>query len=271
MKYLSVCSGVEAATVAWHSLGWEAEAFSEIEKFPSKVLAHHYPHVPNLGDMTKFEEWNIESIDLLVGGTPCQSFSVAGLRKGLSDPRGNLMLTFGAIANRFRPRWLVWENVPGVLSSNGGRDFGTFLGMLAVLGYGFAYRILDAQYAGLAQRRKRVFIIGSLGNGRSAEILFERDSVQGDTLSEDTEILADFSVLKRILESKLDVLDHRFINEVPPFDRINPSAENLARYLWGELEPEIKKLGVKLVSVSVSEKDTQTATYREVDDGERHA
>ncbi|MBO4317892.1 MAG: 6-carboxytetrahydropterin synthase [Mailhella sp.] len=96
-------------------------------------------------------------------------------------------------------------------------------------------------------------------------------SVQGDTLSEDTEILADFSVLKRILESKLDVLDHRFINEVPPFDRINPSAENLARYLWGELEPEIKKLGVKLVSVSVSEKDTQTATYREVDDGERHA
>ena len=181
MKYLSVCSGVEAATVAWHSLGWEAEAFSEIEKFPSKVLAHHYPHVPNLGDMTKFEEWNIESIDLLVGGTPCQSFSVAGLRKGLSDPRGNLMLTFGAIANRFRPRWLVWENVPGVLSSNGGRDFGTFLGMLVELGYGWSYRVLDAQYFGVAQRRRRVFVVGYLGDfKRAAAVLFERHSLSGN-------------------------------------------------------------------------------------------
>lgn len=181
MKYLSVCSGVEAATVAWHSLGWEAEAFSEIEKFPSKVLAHHYPHVPNLGDMTKFEEWNIGSIDLLVGGTPCQSFSVAGLRKGLSDPRGNLMLTFGAIANRFRPRWLVWENVPGVLSSNGGRDFGTFLGMLVELGYGWSYRVLDAQYFGVAQRRRRVFVVGYLGDfKRAAAVLFERHSLSGN-------------------------------------------------------------------------------------------
>ena len=181
MKYLSVCSGVEAATVAWHSLGWEAVAFSEIEKFPSKVLAHHYPHVPNLGDMTKFEEWNIESIDLLVGGTPCQSFSVAGLRKGLSDPRGNLMLTFGAIANRFRPRWLVWENVPGVLSSNGGRDFGTFLGMLVELGYGWSYRVLDAQYFGVAQRRRRVFVVGYLGDfKRAAAVLFERHSLSGN-------------------------------------------------------------------------------------------
>jgi DNA (cytosine-5)-methyltransferase 1 len=176
-----VCSGVEAATVAWHSLGWEAEAFSEIEKFPSKVLAHHYSHVPNLGDMTKFEEWNIGSIDLLVGGTPCQSFSVAGLRKGLSDPRGNLMLTFGAIANRFRPRWLVWENVPGVLSSNGGRDFGTFLGMLVELGYGWSYRVLDAQYFGVAQRRRRVFVVGYLGDfKRAAAVLFERHSLSGN-------------------------------------------------------------------------------------------
>ena len=176
-----MCSGVEAATVAWHSLSWEAEAFSEIEKFPSKVLAHHYPHVPNLGDMTKFEEWNIESIDLLVGGTPCQSFSVAGLRKGLSDPRGNLMLTFGAIANRFRPRWLVWENVPGVLSSNGGRDFGTFLGMLVELGYGWSYRVLDAQYFGVAQRRRRVFVVGYFGDfKRAAAVLFERHSLSGN-------------------------------------------------------------------------------------------
>jgi len=146
------------------------------------VLAHHYPHVPNLGDMTKFEEWNLEPIDLLVGGTPCQSFSVAGLRKGLADPRGNLMLTFLAIAQRQRPRWIVWENVPGVLSSNGGRDFGTFLGALGELGYGFAYRVLDAQWFGVAQRRRRVFVVGCLGDWqRPAQVLFESESVRWDT------------------------------------------------------------------------------------------
>jgi len=180
MRYLSVCSGIEAATVAWHHMGWTPVAFSDIEPFPSAVLAHHYPSVPNLGDMTKFEEWNLEPVDLLVGGTPCQSFSVAGLRKGLADPRGNLMLTYGAIAKRYRPRWLVWENVPGVLSSNEGRDFATFLGMLAELGYGFAYRILDAQYFGVAQRRRRVFVVGYLGDWRrAAAVLFERHSLQG--------------------------------------------------------------------------------------------
>jgi DNA (cytosine-5)-methyltransferase 1 len=130
--------------------------------------------------MTQYEAWPDEPINLLVGGTPCQSFSVAGLRKGLADPRGNLMLTYGAIAKRYRPEWLVWENVPGVLSSNGGRDFGTFLGMLAELGYGFAYRVLDAQYFGVAQRRRRVFVIGHLGSWqRAAAVLFERHSLQG--------------------------------------------------------------------------------------------
>jgi DNA (cytosine-5)-methyltransferase 1 len=182
VKYLSVCSGIEAATVAWHHMGWQPVAFSDIEAFPSAVLAHHYPHVPNLGDMTKFEEWNLEPVDLLVGGTPCQSFSVAGLRKGLADPRGNLMLTFLAIAQRQRPRWIVWENVPGVLSSNGGRDFGTFLGALGELGYGFAYRVLDAQWFGVAQRRRRVFVVGCLGDWqRPAKVLFERESVRRDT------------------------------------------------------------------------------------------
>jgi DNA (cytosine-5)-methyltransferase 1 len=131
--------------------------------------------------MTKFKEWNFESdVDLLVGGTPCQSFSVAGLRKGLDDPRGNLMLTYLAIADKYRPRWLVWENVPGVLSSNGGKDFGVFLGALGELGYGFAYRILDAQYFGVAQRRRRVFVVGYLGDWRAAAaVLFERHSLQG--------------------------------------------------------------------------------------------
>ena len=181
MKYLSVCSGIEAATVAWHPLGWEPVAFSEIEPFPSAVLAHHYPSVPNVGDMTKHKEWNLEPIDLLVGGTPCQSFSVAGLRKGLDDPRGNLMLTYLAIADQRRPTWLVWENVPGVLSSNGGKDFGAFLGGLAELGYGFAYRVLDAQYFGVAQRRRRVFVVGYLGDWRpAAAVLFERDSLCGN-------------------------------------------------------------------------------------------
>jgi DNA (cytosine-5)-methyltransferase 1 len=182
LKYLSVCSGIEAASVAWHPLGWQPVAFSEIEPFPSAVLAHHYPNVPNLGDMTKFTEWPDEPVDLLVGGTPCQSFSVAGLRKGLEDPRGNLMLTYLAIAQRYRPRWVVWENVPGVLSSNGGRDFGTFLGALGELGYGWAYRVLDAQWFGVAQRRRRVFVVGHLGDWqRAAAVLFERESVRRDS------------------------------------------------------------------------------------------
>jgi len=182
MKYLSVCSGIEAASVAWHPLGWEAVGYSEIEPFPSAVLAHHYPNVQNVGDMTKFKEWNLEKpIELLVGGTPCQSFSVAGLRKGLEDPRGNLALVYCGILDHFRPQWFVWENVPGVLSSNGGRDFGSFLGALAELGYGFAYRVLDAQYFGVAQRRRRVFVVGYLGNWRpAAEVLFERESVCGN-------------------------------------------------------------------------------------------
>ena len=181
MKYGSVCSGVEAATVAWHPLGWEPQWFSEIEKFPSAVLAHHYPDVPNFGDMTAFKGWpNDRSIDLLVGGTPCQSFSVAGLRKGLDDPRGNLMLTFLAIAEQYRPRWLVWENVPGVLSSNRGKDFGTLLGAMGEIGYGFAYRICDAQYWGVPQRRRRVFVVGYLGDWRrAAAVLFERESLSG--------------------------------------------------------------------------------------------
>ncbi len=178
MRYGSVCSGIEAATAAWHRLGWQPAWFSEIEPFPSAVLKHHYPTVPNYGDMTKFKEWPDEPIDLLVGGTPCQSFSVAGLRQGLADPRGNLMLTYLAIAQRYRPQWLVWENVPGVLSSSGGRDFGTFLGALGQLGYGFAYRVLDAQWFGVAQRRRRVFVVGYLGDWRrAAEVLFESESV----------------------------------------------------------------------------------------------
>ena len=184
MNYLSVCSGVEAATVAWHDLGWNPVAFSEIEKFPSEVLAHHYPDVPNLGDMSNYKEWNFgeKTIDLLVGGTPCQSFSVAGLRKGLEDPRGNLALIYVGILDKFRPKWFIWENVPGVLSSSKGRDFGSFLGAVGELGYGFSYRVLDAQNFGVPQRRRRVFVVGHLGDWRpAAEVLFEPESLSRHT------------------------------------------------------------------------------------------
>ena len=187
MRYLSVCSGIEAASVAWHPLGWTPIGFSEIEPFPSAVLAHHYPKVKNYGDMSKFRDWSIRAgdIDLLVGGTPCQSFSIAGLRQGLKDPRGNLMLTFLAIAEHLKPKWIVWENVPGVLSSNGGKDFGSFLGGLGELGYGFAYRILDAQWCrthghprAVPQRRRRVFVVGCLGDHIGpAKVLFEQESM----------------------------------------------------------------------------------------------
>lgn len=191
MRYLSVCSGIEAASVAWHHLGWQPVGFSEIEPFPSAVLAHRFPNVPNYGDMTRHAEWNIGhgSVDLLVGGTPCQSFSVAGLRKGLSDPRGGLMLTYLEIAQRLRPRWIVWENVPGVLSSGRGRDLGAFLGALGELGYGWAYRVLDAQWVrtqrhprAVPQRRRRIFVVGCLGDAiAAAQVLFERESVCRDS------------------------------------------------------------------------------------------
>ncbi len=190
MRYLSVCSGIEAATVAWRPiLGWSAVALAEIEPFPCAVLAHHYPKVPNLGDITRFKEWPDLAIDLLVGGTPCQSFSVAGLRKGLADPRGNLALVYLAIASRYLPKWIVWENVPGVLSSNKGRDFGAFLGGMGELGYGWAYRVIDAQHCrvdgfgrAVPQRRRRVFVVGHLGDWRrAAAVLFDAASLHGDS------------------------------------------------------------------------------------------
>jgi DNA (cytosine-5)-methyltransferase 1 len=183
MIYGSVCSGIEAATAAWHPLGWTPAFFSEIEPFPSEILKTHYPDTPNYGDLTKHTTWPVQSgaIDVLVGGTPCQSFSIAGLRKGLEDPRGNLCLTFLGLVDRLKPKYVVWENVPGVLSSNGGRDFGSFVGALGQIGYGWAYRVLDAQFFGVAQRRRRVFVVGCLGDWRrAAEILFESACLQGD-------------------------------------------------------------------------------------------
>lgn len=182
MKFLSVCSGIEAASVAWEPLGWKPLAFSEIDKFPSAVLAHHWPDVPNLGDLTNHAKWpNTLRPELIIGGTPCQAFSVAGLRKGLDDPRGNLSLVFLSLLEQYRPRWVVWENVPGVLSDKTGA-FGALLGGLGQLGYGFAYRILDAQFFGVPQRRRRVFVVGCLGDWkRAAAVLFEPESLRGDS------------------------------------------------------------------------------------------
>jgi len=178
MRYGSVCSGVEAASMAWEPLGWEPVFFSEIEEFPSAVLKNHWPDVPNHGDMTKFEEWGYErgAIDVLVGGTPCQSFSIAGMRGGLGDDRGNLALTYMRMVDQLRPRWTVWENVPGVLSSAKGRDFGSIVGALAELGYSCAWRILDAKNFGVPQRRRRVFLVGcSTGDWRHpSTVLFEQ-------------------------------------------------------------------------------------------------
>jgi len=201
MKYLSVCSGIEAASVAWESLGWTPIAFSEIEPFPASVLKHRWPMVPNLGDMTKYESWKLsDTIDLICGGTPCQAFSVAGVRKGLDDPRGGLTLTFVRMCDHFNPKWIVWENVPGVLSSKD-NAFGCFLGALSGEGCELkptgdkwtdagcvyspkrtiAWRCLDAQYFGLAQRRKRVFVVACpRDQGDPTEILLEFEGLRRD-------------------------------------------------------------------------------------------
>jgi DNA (cytosine-5)-methyltransferase 1 len=210
VKFGSVCSGIEAASVAWNKLGWSASWLAEIEPFPSAVLAHHYPDVPNLGDMTLLPEkilsGEIEAPDIFCGGTPCQAFSIAGNRNSLDDARGNLSLTFCEIANaidavRSIPSIIFWENVPGVLNTKD-NAFGCFLAGLAgedgelkpagkkwtnagcVFGSKrtVAWRVLDAQYFGLAQRRKRVFVVASARNGfNPAEVLFEFNGLRRDT------------------------------------------------------------------------------------------
>jgi DNA (cytosine-5)-methyltransferase 1 len=185
LRVATVCTGIDAVRVAWEPLGCSFAWSSEIEPFPCAVLKHHYPETPNLGDMTLITKDTLDAhgrIDALVGGTPCQSFSVAGLRKGLADPRGNLALVFLRLVDQARPRWMVFENVPGLLSSDNGRCFGSFLGALGQLGYGWAYRVLDAQFFGLAQRRRRVFVVGHLGDWRrAAAVLFERSGLRGDS------------------------------------------------------------------------------------------
>lgn len=182
MRYISIFSGIEAASVAWEHLGWEPVCFSEIDEFPSAVLAYRYPDVPNLGDITKVD-WSpyVGAVDLVVGGSPCQSFSIAGGREGL-DGESRLMYEYIRCIQEVRPRWFLWENVPGVFSIDKGRAFGILLDAMDELGYGLAWRVLDAQFFGVAQRRRRVFLVGCLGNGgASAAVLFESQSVSGNT------------------------------------------------------------------------------------------
>ncbi|MFT9112013.1 MAG: DNA cytosine methyltransferase [Bifidobacterium psychraerophilum] len=187
MRYISLFSGIEAASCAWGALGWEPVAFSEIEPFPKAVLADRYPNVPDLGDMTRVD-WNEyrHAADVVVGGSPCQAFSVAGLRKALDDPRGQLMLEYLRACHAIDPEWIVWENVPGALSAQGGRAFQTLLGAVAELwpDGGAAWRVLDAQFSGVAQRRRRVFLVVNTRDWRRAgPVLFERESVQWDSAS----------------------------------------------------------------------------------------
>lgn len=180
MKYVSLFSGIEAATVAWEPLDWEPVCFAEFDEFPSAVLAERYPDVPNVGDVTKMN-WKKyrNKVDLVVGGSPCQSFSIAGKREGLQGESG-LMFEYIRAVREIRPRWFLWENVPGALSSENGEAFGRLLSEMDKLGYGLAWRILDAQFFGVAQRRRRLFLIGHLGAEPPAEVLFEPESMRGN-------------------------------------------------------------------------------------------
>lgn len=193
----SVCSGIEAASVAWEPLGWRPAWFSEIEPFPCKLLSHRFPKVENLGDMryiTEKQTFKNAIIDLLVGGTPCQSFSFAGLRTGLDSENGNLALEYCRILKAKQPKWFVWENVPGVFTSFSDEkeskeardwetsDFATLLLAFRECGYSCAWRVLDAQYFGVPQRRRRVFVVGYLGKDwrPPAAVLFESESLCWD-------------------------------------------------------------------------------------------
>ena len=183
MRYLSLCSGVEAASVAWKGLGWTPVAFSEVAPFPCSVLKHHFPDVPNLGDMTRIRgEVCRGSVDLLVGGTPCQGFSIAGKRGGLADIRSGLAMHFVRLVAEIKPKWFLWENVPGAFFTAAGRDFGTFIRALDGVGYHLAWRVLDAQFFGVPQRRRRVFLVGHSSDWRHpAAVLFEPGCLRRDS------------------------------------------------------------------------------------------
>ena len=184
IRYLSLFSGIEAFSCAVKDMPeYEPVAFAEIEPFPCAVLAHHYPDVPNLGDVTKIDGRKYRGlVDLIVGGSPCQGFSVAGYRKGLDDPRSSLAFAYVRLVDEVRPKWLLWENVPGCFSTNGGQDVRSFFAALADVGYSMSWTVLDSQHFGVAQRRRRVFALGHLGTDweRPAKVLLKPESMCGD-------------------------------------------------------------------------------------------
>lgn len=183
MRYISLFSGIEAATVAWQGLGFEPIAFCEIDPYCCALLEHYYPNVPNLGDITQIKWRRYRGkCDIIIGGSPCQSFSIAGSRTGRAGESG-LMAEYIRAVREIRPRWLVWENVPGAFSVERGEAFRQLLSELEKLGYCLAWRVLDAQFFGVAQRRRRVFVVGSLGDTRAADVLFEREGLRGDNPS----------------------------------------------------------------------------------------
>lgn len=180
VRYISLFSGIEGASVAWIPLGWTPIAFCEVDPFACAVLRHHYPSVPNLGDITQVD-WSVlrEKTDVVVGGSPCQSFSIAGKREGLQGQSG-LMSEYIRAVREISPEWFVWENVPGALTVERGEAFRQLLSEMDDLGYGMAWRILDAQFFGVAQRRRRVYVVGHLGDMRAGEVLFESKSMCGN-------------------------------------------------------------------------------------------
>lgn len=185
MRYLSLFSGIEAATMAWKDFGWECVGVSEIDKFPCEVLRQRHPTINNFGDITQITKEQLDelgTVDIVVGGSPCQSFSTAGNRGGLEDPRGKLMYDYIRVVRTVRPKWFVWENVPGVLSLDGGRAFGTLLREMADIGYSLCWRVLDAQHFGVPQRRRRVFLVGHIGTDAecAAKVLFDPESRSRD-------------------------------------------------------------------------------------------
>lgn len=184
IRYLSLFSGIEAFSCAVADMPeYEPVAFAEIDPFPCAVLSHHYPDVENLGDVTKIDGRKYRGlVDLIVGGSPCQGFSVAGLRKGLDDERSCLALTYVRLVEEVRAEWILWENVPGCVSTNAGKDLRSFLAALDDIGYSLSWTVLDSQYSGVAQRRRRVFALGHLGTDweRPAKVLLEPKSLCGD-------------------------------------------------------------------------------------------
>jgi DNA (cytosine-5)-methyltransferase 1 len=228
LNVLDVCAGIGSFSEAAHRAGLTSVCQIEIEPLRRAVLAKHFPDVQRLHDLTKVDKHDItEPIDIICGGTPCQDLSIAGHGKGLAGTRSRLWYDFLRLAHDLRPQWLVWENVPNALSSNGGRDFRTILMGLDECGYHVAWRILDAQYCGVPQRRRRIFLVGHLRDGRAAQVLFERESLPGNSgtrpaawkanaraVDADTEAPSDRGDTRRLSAEAYDARNHRLNGDI---------------------------------------------------------